>query len=147
MFFISGPEAEAKCSAKRCCTERSENGETSCPRTASPPATSVQPAEASDRRAGVSNKDGEDDDGSTSYVLGRLALLLGPTEPFILDIDLDFFSCKNPFRELYTEVQVFLFFKSLHFSIKSLCNLDFCVFGKCLALFSKIELAVIKCLQ
>uniref|UniRef100_H2LVB4 Chromosome 5 open reading frame 22 n=1 Tax=Oryzias latipes TaxID=8090 RepID=H2LVB4_ORYLA len=100
---LPGPEAEAKCSAKRCCTERSENGETSCPRTASPPATSVQPAEASDRRAGVSNKDGEDDDGSTSYVLGRLALLLGPTEPFILDIDLDFFSCKNPFRELYTE--------------------------------------------
>uniref|UniRef100_A0A671VYI6 Chromosome 5 open reading frame 22 n=1 Tax=Sparus aurata TaxID=8175 RepID=A0A671VYI6_SPAAU len=42
-------------------------------------------------------------DGSTSYVVKRISAFLSETEPYILDIDLDFFTCKNPFKELYTQ--------------------------------------------
>lgn len=45
-----------------------------------------------------------DDEGSTSYVVKRISGLLHETDPYVLDIDLDFFSCKNPFKELYTQV-------------------------------------------
>lgn len=54
------------------------------------------------------NTGGDDDDdveeGSTSYVVKRISSFLSETEPYVLDIDLDFFSCKNPFKELYTQV-------------------------------------------
>lgn len=45
-----------------------------------------------------------DAEGSTSYIVQRISPLLHETDPYILDIDLDFFSCKNPFKELYTQV-------------------------------------------
>lgn len=48
--------------------------------------------------------DDDDDEGSTSYVVKRISALLHETDPYVLDIDLDFFSCKNPFKELYTQV-------------------------------------------
>lgn len=41
--------------------------------------------------------------GSTDYIVRNVSALLGHTQPYILDIDLDFFSCKNPFKELYTQ--------------------------------------------
>uniref|UniRef100_A0A8C3ACB2 Chromosome 5 open reading frame 22 n=1 Tax=Cyclopterus lumpus TaxID=8103 RepID=A0A8C3ACB2_CYCLU len=47
--------------------------------------------------------DDDDNEGSTSYVVKRISALVSETEPYILDIDLDFFSCKNPFKELYTQ--------------------------------------------
>lgn len=45
-----------------------------------------------------------DAEGSTSYIVQRISALLHETDSYILDIDLDFFSCKNPFKELYTQV-------------------------------------------
>lgn len=63
--------------------------------------------------------DGDDgDEGSTSYVVKRISALLHETEPYVLDIDLDFFSCKNPFKELYTQVS------ATHAPITSLENLQ-----------------------
>lgn len=41
--------------------------------------------------------------GSTEYIVRNVSALLSHTQPYILDIDLDFFSCKNPFKELYTQ--------------------------------------------
>uniref|UniRef100_H3DLB4 CE022 protein n=1 Tax=Tetraodon nigroviridis TaxID=99883 RepID=H3DLB4_TETNG len=41
----------------------------------------------------------------TSYAVKRVSALLHETDPYVLDIDLDFFSCKNPFKELYTQEQ------------------------------------------
>lgn len=50
-------------------------------------------------------KQGEagESEGTTDYIVKHVSGLLSPTEPYVLDIDLDFFSCKNPFKELYTQ--------------------------------------------
>ncbi|XP_028328902.1 UPF0489 protein C5orf22 homolog [Gouania willdenowi] len=56
-----------------------------------------------DDDGGGDGGEGEEEEGSTSYVVKRLSGFLSETEPYVLDIDLDFFSCKNPFKELYTQ--------------------------------------------
>lgn len=86
--------------AKRLCTEDTDAGEASCSEPLSRCTDTLQPAEVSNR----TSFDMDDDEGSTSYVVKRISALVCETEPYILDIDLDFFSCKNPFKELYTQV-------------------------------------------
>lgn len=92
---------------QRFCMKRARTGGASH---AQPLATdTLQPAEGSAGQAaewssGTGPGDADDgDEGSTSYVVKRISACLSDTEPYILDIDLDFFSCKNPFKELYTQ--------------------------------------------
>ncbi|KAA8587610.1 hypothetical protein FQN60_016472, partial [Etheostoma spectabile] len=94
-------EETARWFAKRPRTDCSKAGEASCSEAPLKRTDTLQPAEGP---TGTSLGDDDDDDeGSTSYVVKRIRAFLSETEPYILDIDLDFFSCKNPFKELYTQ--------------------------------------------
>lgn len=54
--------------------------------------------------------------GATFSKFQNLFAKIGPTDALILDIDLDFFSTKNPFLELYTDKQYQLLKKLYQFS-------------------------------
>lgn len=90
---------------KRARTEDNKGGQASCSESLSRCTDTLHPAESSSgTNLGDADDDDGDDDGSTSYVVKRISAFLSETEPYILDIDLDFFTCKNPFKELYTQV-------------------------------------------
>ncbi|XP_070775282.1 UPF0489 protein C5orf22 homolog [Enoplosus armatus] len=86
--------------AKRPRTDHAEAGEASCSEPLSRRTDALQPAEGGNW---TGSGDGGDAEGSTGYVVKGVTAFLSETEPYILDIDLDFFSCKNPFKELYTQ--------------------------------------------
>lgn len=99
-----------ECSVKRARAERRKSGESSSSQPPSANTDSLQPAEGSTAEDGADGDgaggDGVDDEGSTKYIVKRISSFVSETEPYILDVDLDFFSCKNPFKELYTQVRV-----------------------------------------
>ncbi|KAF7641090.1 hypothetical protein LDENG_00294750, partial [Lucifuga dentata] len=86
----------------------------------------LQPAGGSDstvqQEQWADNDDGDDEEGSTRYVVKRIVAFLSETQPYVLDIDLDFFSCKNPFKELYTQV---------HTSESSSCSVFSRIYSSC----------------
>lgn len=107
-----------RCSVKRRRTDGIEVGESSCAELLSRCTDALQPAEGSSSNnhtttqkeptsdetgLGGDGDEGDDEEGSTGYVVKRISEILSETEPYILDIDLDFFTCKNPFKELYTQ--------------------------------------------
>nr|XP_057918512.1 UPF0489 protein C5orf22 homolog isoform X2 [Doryrhamphus excisus] len=107
-FPVKQSEEDAEtCLAKRPRRECSQLEEATCSAIKS---ETVQPTEvthdaAQDEKRCVIKRHnaGEDEEGSTTYVVKKISTFLSQTEPYILDIDLDFFSCKNPFKELYTQ--------------------------------------------
>ncbi|XP_029310135.1 UPF0489 protein C5orf22 homolog [Cottoperca gobio] len=100
---VKPTEKQSEEDTERCFAKRARNaGEASCSELLLRCTDTLRPAEGS-KNTSLAAADDDEDEGSTSYVVKRISAFLSETEPYILDIDLDFFSCKNPFKELYTQ--------------------------------------------
>lgn len=109
MCLVEGRDTEQELHPGLCKKARTEGREDEAQPLSA--ATDTQrPAEGSNiqeehSNSGTGEEDrGDDDEGSTSYIVDRITSVLGKTDAYVLDIDLDFFSCKNPFKDLYSEV-------------------------------------------
>ncbi|CAG5882950.1 unnamed protein product, partial [Menidia menidia] len=102
--------------AKRTRLERSKDGHPSppqSPETRERPQTTTESLNPTRERLQTTTEEeksrerqesgGGEGEGSPGYVVEKISAFLQDSDPYILDIDLDFFSCKNPFKELYTE--------------------------------------------
>ncbi|XP_017295768.1 UPF0489 protein C5orf22 homolog isoform X3 [Kryptolebias marmoratus] len=112
-------------------TERRKDGES---KPFSATIDTPQPLEGSNSKEEQSSsrtEDCADDEGSTSYIVEKMASVLGKTDAYVLDIDLDFFSCKNPFKDLYTEEEYSILKELYNFKVPNLSadedELDECV--------------------
>lgn len=108
--FISGKQQQddgdtpTHCAKRFCTTQDAGSAESSGTEPRSTYTNRLQQAGGSSLPS-CSDDDDEDEEGSTGYVVKRVSALLCETEPYVLDVDLDFFSCKNPFKELYSQVR------------------------------------------
>ncbi|XP_029362381.1 UPF0489 protein C5orf22 homolog isoform X2 [Echeneis naucrates] len=90
--------------SKRRRTETNPDGKANCSQALSTTTDSLQPGEGRDGNKEQWRHDVDaEEEGSTNYIVKTISEFLIATESYILDIDLDFFSCKNPFKELYTQ--------------------------------------------
>uniref|UniRef100_A0A8C1LSW7 Chromosome 5 open reading frame 22 n=1 Tax=Cyprinus carpio TaxID=7962 RepID=A0A8C1LSW7_CYPCA len=92
-----------------------ENGQSGLKRDI-PCTSSSQPLDGGTASGNGSHTIMKADEGSTSCITERLSVVIEPSDPFILDIDLDFLSCKNPFKEMYTQEEYALLQELYSFS-------------------------------